>query len=230
MVRYQNFYREKILINFKLDIFKLITNFKLQILNSENRGFTIIELIISIFILSIAVVGIFSAFSIMTILTSDSTDRLIATYLAQEGMEIIRNIRDTNWLNIDAGSPVDATWVDYLSCASGCEVDYRTTGSDSNPVLKRTGNYLNIDQSGYGQSGYDFYNYAGGTPTKFKRKIIITCLPNNNCATDYIMKVAVQVSWNKKATILNFGVPADTADTCGAYNCITIEEMLYDWY
>src|SRR3989338_7885463 len=102
--------------------------------NNMKNGFTIIELIISIFILSVAVVGIFSAFSMMAILTADVTDRLTATYLVQEGMEIIRNIRDTNWLNMDAGSP-GATWLDGLtSCSAnsgGCEVDYTTTGSGS---------------------------------------------------------------------------------------------------
>jgi prepilin-type N-terminal cleavage/methylation domain-containing protein len=53
-----------------------------------SKGFTLIELIISVFILSVAVVGIFNAFSIMIILTSDAADRLTATYLAQEGEEI----------------------------------------------------------------------------------------------------------------------------------------------
>src|ERR1035437_4630247 len=68
---------------------------------SESKGFTIIELVISISILSVAVVGIFNALSVLIILTSDSADRLTGTYLAQEGMEIVRNIRDTNWLDMN---------------------------------------------------------------------------------------------------------------------------------
>jgi prepilin-type N-terminal cleavage/methylation domain-containing protein len=92
--------------------------------NNMKNGFTIIELVISIFILSVAIVGVFSAYSMVTILTSDASDRLTATYLAQEGMEITRNVRDTNWLNIDAGNPAGATWLDGLSCLSGCEADY----------------------------------------------------------------------------------------------------------
>ena len=83
---------------------------------NSSKGFTIIELIISIFILSVALVGIFSAFSIVTILTSDSADRLTGTYLAQEGMEIVRNIRDTNWIKMDHDCSGSATctytWLD----------------------------------------------------------------------------------------------------------------------
>ena len=67
----------------------------------NNKGFTIIELIISIFILSVGLVGVFNALSVVTVLTAGSADRVTATYLAQEGMEIVRNIRDTNWLAMD---------------------------------------------------------------------------------------------------------------------------------
>jgi len=65
------------------------------------KGFTIVEIIIAIFITSIVLMGIFSIFYVVTVLASDSSDRLTATYLAQEGMEIVRNIRDKNWLNMD---------------------------------------------------------------------------------------------------------------------------------
>ncbi|MGA2418049.1 MAG: prepilin-type N-terminal cleavage/methylation domain-containing protein [Candidatus Staskawiczbacteria bacterium] len=197
-----------------------------------SRGFTIIELIISIFILSVAVVGIFSAFSMVVILTSDAADRLTATYLAQEGMETARNIRDINWLNMDQ-NPGTASWVDGLTagginngidCTQGCEADYESTRMS--PWVDT--DYLKIDSS---QNGSGFYNYTSGTDTKFKRKIIITCLPDKDCTdtSDYIIKVVVQVSWNQKATILN---PYNQAGTgvCPGSNCIASEETLYDWY
>ena len=151
-----------------------------------SKGFTIIELIIAIFVLSVAVVGIFSAFSIIVVLTSDTADRLTATYLAQEGMEIVRNIRDTNWLYMDIcaanmipfpmGVTCPATWVDKLNvCASGCEADYTTAGTgttmpSSISVWASPGRYLKIDSSQYSTT-YGFYNYLSGTDSKFKRKI-----------------------------------------------------------
>src|SRR3989344_4749088 len=59
----------------------------------KKTGFTIIELVISIFIITVAVVGVYSAFSLAVILSSDAANRLTAAYLGQEGQEIERNIR-----------------------------------------------------------------------------------------------------------------------------------------
>ncbi|MCX6723320.1 MAG: prepilin-type N-terminal cleavage/methylation domain-containing protein [Candidatus Staskawiczbacteria bacterium] len=202
-----------------------------KLFNRGGKGFTLIELIISIFILSIAIVGIFTAFSIIVILTSDTVNQLTGTYLAQEGIEIVRNIRDTNWLKMDAnvGAATGTySWDDWLTgCeVAGCEVDYTTTGSGSTVVLHQTGDYLRINPITTGGNG--FYNYTTGTDTKFQRKIIITPIEDVDGKDDHIMKVKVEVSWDKKATILfNSYIPAST---CNPSNCITTEETLYNWY
>lgn len=197
-----------------------------------SKGFTIIEVIIAIFILSTAVVGIYSAFSMVTILTASTASNLSATYLAQEGIEIIRNIRDTNWLEMD-NPPEGASpaWNDGLtSCglsSGGCEADYTTPGSGSSLLAAYSGSFLYEDLESH------FYNNKEGTPTKFKRKIIINCLPSNDCddRANYIMKVIVQVSWAEKATILNGAASVDDCNPAGGpHNCIVAEETLYDWY
>ena len=187
------------------------------------KGFTIIELAISIFILSVAIVGIFSAFSVTTILTSDSADRLTGTYLAQEGMEIIRNIRDTNWLNANSSTWLDGLDLSACSSGQGCEVDY--TESAPHPWSYGTQDYLKINSAG-------FYVYDSEIPshTKFKRMIsILPTVDANNQQADHIVLVTVAVSWDEKATILN---PSGfSADICHeGRNCIIVEETLYDWY
>ncbi len=210
-----------------------------QFSNSQKKeGFTLIEIIIAIFILSVAIVGIFSAFSIVLILTSDLADRLTATYLAQEGIEIVRNIRDTNWLNMDANPDSGYTWVDglgvdeFLNCDQGCKADY-TTGIKTSVMSPWTGtaaDYLYINDIN------GFYDYTQtGTKTKFKRKIIITPLADVGGNSDHILKVIVETSWDRKATILNDTIMAGSADPadsskCDPSNCVTAEEMLYNWY
>jgi len=204
------------------------------------NGFTIIELIVSIFILSIGVLGVFSAFSMITILTSSTADRLTATYLAQEGMEIVRNIRDTNWLNMDGAtgdfpscasgndptSNCPFSWVDGIdNCESfGCQADY-TTGTSVSSIMNSwsgDGDYLFLNTDG-------FYSYdTNGTQTKFKRKITIAPVTDVDTLDDHIIKVKVEVSWNQKATILKSGFLAGDCTTTD--NCITTEETLYDWY
>lgn len=178
--------------------------------NKNNKGFTIIELIIAIFILSFSIFGVYSAFSVVIVLTHGASDRFTAAYLAQEGLEIIRNVRDTNWID----GAVD--WTHGIQgFHNGCEADY-TTGTDAPGAKPFTpwvggpsgGNYLSVDSGG-------FYSYDHGTETKFKRKITIDLL------SDYIIKVSVLVTWEEKPNILN---------PTGELGSIEAEETLYDWY
>lgn len=203
----------------------------------EQKGFTIIELIISIFLMLFAVVGIFGAFSIVTILTSNSADRLAATYLAQEGMEIVRNIRDNNWLAMDAclsNSDCEIqnnAWVEGLTnpgaCTNesqGCKADYQPMDTLV-PYGNNEENYLriNINNGGF----YDYDN--SGVKTKFQRKIVITPLSDvNSQSDDHIIKVTVKVSWDEKATIAGPGVLANNCEE--GKNCVVSEETLYNWY
>jgi len=188
-----------------------------------NKGFTIVEVAISIFVLSIAVIGVYSAFTLVALLTSDIEERFIGVYLAQEGIEIIRNIRDTKLItDLDNGWGNAISEYNGAGCNTGCETDI---GRDLSPWMvtgDEQGIYLNIDENG-------FYGYSGNTPTKFKRKIIIEPsaeLPEN------AIHVSVEVSWDKKATMLNpAGEFAGMTDcSTSESNCVVFEEYMYDWY
>lgn len=174
--------------------------------NKKNRGFTLIELTIAIFILVVAIVGVYNSFSTVVILTTGISSRLTATYLAQEGIEIVRNIRDNNWLN---GRHWKTGLLDMnTDCSSGCEAYYRTgTSMDTRFGLTAFGdNYLNIKNNfySYDETG-DYY------PTKFKRKItIIAPYP----LVGDVLKVIVLVTWKEKEETFNFQVG----------------EYLYNWY
>lgn len=190
-----------------------------------SKGFTIIEIIITIFLLSIAVVGLYSVFAVMLILNSNVSDSFTAASLAQEGVEIARNIRDQNWIRMK--DDPNARWYDGLSgCGQGCEYDYKT--GTSGLAVPQTGNdHLSLNSDG-------FYAYVdSGDPnsqTKFERKIKIDFI------SDHLAKVQVQVSWDKKPNLLSDGVSADYCCPEGAAcpanvsNCVTVDDYLYDWY
>ncbi len=166
----------------------------------RDRGFTILEILIAIFILVTAIIGIYSTFPRIIVATSIISSRLTAAYLAQEGIEIIRNMRDANWLK----NPTDPTkWnIGLTGCTSGCEADYTTGAVDQTTALRSyTGALLDIDAN-------NFYSYSGGSPTKFKRKITVT-----STATD-VLQVSVLINWEDRGKPYNF----------------TAEEKLYNWY
>jgi prepilin-type N-terminal cleavage/methylation domain-containing protein len=61
-------------------------------------GFTLIEVLIAILIFSLGLIAAFTLISTATALSTRSKQEIIATNLLREQIEIIKNIRDTNFL------------------------------------------------------------------------------------------------------------------------------------
>ena len=128
---------------------------------SENCGFTLIETLVAVTILSAAIAGpmVLSIRSIGS--AAVSQDQLVAFYLGQEAIEFVKNARDTNIL------VKSSDWLDGLSLCkgvNGCYIDviekpvkdcgtltgcpklnfngfnytYKSDGSDGNTVFTRT--------------------------------------------------------------------------------------------
>jgi len=147
------------------------------------KGFTFIEVITAIFVLTLGAGASFTLIQQVISSASVLQDKLIASYLAQEGIEIVKNIRDGNWLEKRQG---EVGWDQGLICAvPPCfwEADY--TALQNLTLFVGSGRYLNIDSDG-------FYNYSSGSPTKFKRKITTEEPDANN------IKVSVEVTWQER--------------------------------
>lgn len=169
-------------------------------LNNINKGFTLLEVLVSIFLLTIGIGGIFVLVT-QTMVSSQLTEaRLEATYLAQEGIEIVRNFRDTNFLKIYKGE--GSNWLEGLeSCQNGCEADFNDAG-----LAAFDDRFLKIDE---------FYNYETGSNTSFKRKIIVSDLTDLN--EDGLWdraKVLTEVSWQER----------------GRAHKVSAQEFLYKWW
>lgn len=156
--------------------FKL-TNKQFSISNKKN-GFTFIETIIAFFVITIGILGVFVVAQHPIFYTTHSISRLTAAYLAQEGIEIVRNLRDENWLK------EDANWYDGLVCYTPpCEYQADYHNSSLDPY---SGNLLKFDSA-------EGYNYSSGADTKFTRKITIDDTP----MPEFLM-VSVLVQWEEK--------------------------------
>jgi prepilin-type N-terminal cleavage/methylation domain-containing protein len=178
-----------------------------------NSGFTLLEVIIAIFVISVGVGGVAAVVPRLLSASTVNQNRLIAAYLAQEGIEIVRNVRDTNWLeNQYGGTPVP--WDEGLTncpAPTGCELDFYCTNVQkpipTDPAghncfkTYNAGDFLYLDPAGS-------YNYLQlGTQTKFSRKVTIDEGSN-------ILTITATVYWTDKGKSYNF--PA--------------QEKLYTWY
>lgn len=142
------------------------------------KGFTLIEVLAAMFIMLMGTVGVFGLIARTVAFNSSVNSQLVASYLAQEGLEIVRNMRDANFLAIHKGA--GGQWNNGLtSCVAGCGADYNDVvlGSFQETPLKLSNG---------------LYTYDAGTDTMFTRKITI------DSATTDLLKVSVDVSWQDK--------------------------------
>ncbi|MFH1427060.1 MAG: prepilin-type N-terminal cleavage/methylation domain-containing protein [Patescibacteria group bacterium] len=143
------------------------------------KGFSILEVIAAIFIISLGLIGVLSLILQNIQVQYVNRNMLIGTELAQEGIELIRNIRDDNWL---AGRD----WDDDLS-GDNYIVDY--TGY-INSVSDITEARLQI-RDDVGEEGF-YWHEATDDDSIFSRLITITTIDINSSL------ISSLVSWSER--------------------------------
>ncbi len=166
----------------------------------KQSGFTVLELIVVMFIISLGLIGVLSL-AVQNIKVSGlNKNELIASQLAQEGLELVRSIRDKNWLTsgndwklgagAGSGSDIYQDGIYAIDYNNGI-MDVVGIG-DINAKLKINGG---------------FYEHGAGGDTIFSRVITII-----NNAADY-MEIESKVRWGER----------------GEMHSYTVSTALYDW-
>jgi len=157
------------------------------------EGFTLLEVIVAIFVMAIGIGGVFGFLQQTIFLGPILGNQLMASYLAQEGVEIVRNIRDTNYVRIAGGGA--GTWTDggLATCSGGCEADYNDLS------LASAGSPLQFLKVVSDVSGTRYQYGASGTSTPFQRKITVT-------PSGAPINVKVEVLWQEKGNSRSFVV------------------------
>ncbi len=144
-------------------------------------GFTLIELLISITVFLIGIMAAFSL-SLYNLNTSkDNANRVIAADLAREGIEIVRNIRDSNWLALEAdvdSDPSTPLTIELYAWDHGLDLANFLVQYDNNSIMPFTNAPANIeaaiadDESKLYLFG-DFYKHGGNSSdaSLFRRAI-----------------------------------------------------------
>ena len=124
--------------------------FDLRYARGERRGQFLIEAIVAVGVLVVGLLGIFALLSRSLSLGRTVTDNYAGTYLASEGIEVVKNIIDGN---IIQGLP----WVSGMSDGD-FEIEYDTIS-----LLPFQDRFLGFDPV------TSLYSYAGSETTRFKR-------------------------------------------------------------
>lgn len=159
-----------------------------KLIRKNQEGFTLTEVLISMMILTIAIVSATSLLVGLIDTNKNIVDKQKAYYLAQEGLEAIRNMRDTNWLNnIDWNGKVDVFGT--LEIDSEYVLGLKATAwkNSSKDIVKDVNRYKVWDFMPYlgendricviEEDGSKFMGlcpFIGGEDTGFRRRIKIS--------------------------------------------------------
>lgn len=149
------------------------------------KAFTIIETLVAITILMIAISGpLTAAFRAMTASVA-ARDQMTASFLAQDAIEYVRNVKDNNIANGNTNGPLDGLTICTIN--NKCTVDSLTKEIDTD-----CNNHGNHNCQLYRSSNGE-YHYHGGTATKFYRTFYIKNISAESA------RAVVEVVWQTGA-------------------------------
>lgn len=175
-----------------------------------NKGFTMGEVVLSAFMLSFGMTTVIALIGSSFRMTVNTQNIVLASQLAQEGIELSRNIRDNDLVDKEAlGAPADVFTNFPNGANSNCIIDYTMNALDCSPA-----NYgLGIS------SGFYRHGVPGGL---FYRVVKI----NHTGGSDQAL-VKSFVTWQDPAGNLNGG---GASSWCTLENkCVYAEVLLIAW-
>lgn len=189
----------------KIEIIKSIKN--------KNGGFTLVEALTAIFVLTFVVVGLMTVVSDSLFATKYARDEITANFLLQEAIDFVRNDRDTR-VFLNTNYDINTAWSNFYATYDNAECENTTTGCaldvhvPSGPNVFSCSNdgcrYLYLDETASSGSFYLTINHPGGTSgktrTNFKRTLTVV-----NQGEDQLL-VTAKVNWkngnlNKSRTL-----------------------------
>ncbi|HOK35306.1 MAG TPA: prepilin-type N-terminal cleavage/methylation domain-containing protein [Candidatus Pacearchaeota archaeon] len=220
----------------------------LKCLNGQmNRSFTFLELIIAIAVLSIGIIAVIALSGKSLKSISLQKNKLIAMNLASEEIELLRNVRDENWL-YTGQSNCNNKDENFSYCTNGQiyedgnDCDWRC-GNDEiknpqKPFFKLDEHLQDLDYLGYA-SYNEAVDYTAENKTckdyGFPLKIDTNNFYQHNSGSNSIFKRLASVKRNvdlngngKTTDNLQINVVVCWKES-GSWQEVSIEDHLYNW-
>lgn len=146
----------------------------------SREGQFLVEAIVALGVLVVGLLGILALLTRSFSLSRSINNNYAGTYLAAEGIEVVKNLIDANLIKIQKGQFI--TWIDGVS-SGDFEAEY-----DSLALVPYQDRTLAFDPAN------NAYSYAGTQGTKFKRKIQVARVLSGSGTVDEVQVNSV-VSW-----------------------------------
>lgn len=146
---------------------------------TQLRAFTLLETLVAVAVLLMALLGPFTIAQQSLKSAYYARDQITAYYLAQEGIEFVRAVRDENYLTgNDWLAGIDAVCLNTPCIVDYPNFTYELCPSGICPALK-------VSATG------GLYNHVSGTNSPFTRQVMLTTSPTN----PNLIIVSVTISW-----------------------------------
>jgi type II secretory pathway pseudopilin PulG len=168
----------------------------------SSPGFTLVETLVAISIFSLSILGLISVLSQGIANINYAKQRMVAEYLAQEGVEYVRNVRDNYVIYNPTSGQTGWNNFNLFSCTAESPCGYNTASypgylcSDAGRTCKL---YIN-------NGSYDS-DPANGIDSGFTRTILFTTINANE------RRISVNVSWTQGSGI----------------KTVTLSEDVFNW-
>jgi Tfp pilus assembly protein PilV len=186
---------------------------KMKHKTNNRSGFSLGEVLLSVTVLLVGILVLITLMSKSVQSALYSRDVITATELAQEGVELVRNVRDNQFA--DGASDV---FTHAIFIRNHCQIDPVNLNGASCDM-----NYGAEDQYVLGYSFPLGFRYATATKSKFSRYVNIDYNPGQ--------KTAVVTSFVHWGTTIPKNATAPTLASCTLVNrCVYVQDVLKAWY
>lgn len=211
----------------------------------NKRGFSIAEVLVAMFILLVGIIDVIYLTSRGVTETHSATNAVIATMLAQEGTELVRNVRDNNVTRTDCVNGFNrckAFEVVFPSINHGvtsgyCTVDWEFSGNPMNCHGASGGNsgalFLNTDTGLYSHT-----QGSNAQVTPFSRRIYVDYAMSDGTTPEHpaslssnqLIANVTSVVMFGKMTFADIGTIADVESWCKiGSGCAFAQTRLTSW-
>lgn len=165
-------------------------------IQKTHSAFTLLEMLFAVIIFSFALVSLIGITGKGVVATITAKNQLTAQYLAEELIEVARNMRDSNYV---AGNAAWDTGIAVCTESEPCDVDY----SGSRPVLASDPGALYQNDGVFGPAD----TIGGGNPSIFSRELYFKTIGADNQG-----ELVSIVRWQEKGIERKFELKTYIAD------------------